>query len=288
MKRVQRSGTAIGASVFACLLAALAATAPAKAIAGCIARAALPSPSPSPSEAPLYPMGDDIFTIDRDATLFYYFQGNRDGTAKVKKEARYDRNLWNTCAQLQIRIPFITKYPTAPVLPYSPDANPYSGFGNLELRYLYAVPAKTFDHTIAVGVALPTEANGVESIDTQLKFFYITKWKWSGGALASTNEYDQTVIRPPGAGYTSYYEQELTVPYWSFIDSPAMKGLKLSASYTGRVLFNDGSTYKSALGLIMNGSINDVGLSLRDTWGIGANGVWKYKVEANATARLNF
>ncbi|MGB8909744.1 MAG: hypothetical protein WCC84_13460 [Candidatus Cybelea sp.] len=289
MKRAQRSGRAIATSAFACLLAVLA-VAPARAVAdGCISRAAAAaSPAPSPSEAPLYPMGDDIYTIDHDATLFYYFQGNRDGTAKVKKEARYDRNLWNTCAQLQIRIPFITKYPTAAVLPYSPDANPYSGLGNLELRYLYAVPAKTFDHTIAVGVALPTQANGVESIDTQLKFFYITKWKWSGGALASTNEYDQTVIRPPGAGYTSYYEQEITVPYWSFIDSPDMKGLKISASYTGRVLFNDGSIYKSAIGWIMNGSINDVGLSLRDTWGIGANGVWKYKVEANATARLNY
>ncbi|MFY9665432.1 MAG: hypothetical protein WAL67_10395 [Candidatus Cybelea sp.] len=277
------------ALTFVALLTALAAGSPEKAIAGCIARAAASaSPSPSPSEAPLYAMGDDIYTIDHDATLFYYFQGNRDGTAKVKKELRYDRNLWNTCAQLQIRFPFITKYPTAPVLPYSPNANPYSGFGNLELRYLYSVPEKTFDHTIAVGVALPTQANGVESIDTQLKLFYITKWKWNGGSLSSTNEYDQTVIRPPGASNTSYYEQEIALPYWSFVDSPAYKGLKFSASYTGRVFFNDGSIYKSAIGGIINGSMNDVALSLRDTWGIGANGLWKYKVEANATARLNF
>ena len=49
---------------------------------------------------PLYQMGDDIFTIDRDGTLFYYFQGNRDGSAKVKREIRYGRNLWNDCAQL--------------------------------------------------------------------------------------------------------------------------------------------------------------------------------------------
>jgi hypothetical protein len=221
-------------------------------------------------------------------TLFYYFQGNRDGTAKVKKEFRYDRNLWNTCAQVQIRFPFITKYPTGPVIPNSPNANPYSGFGNMELRYIYAVPEKTFDHTITVGLALPTNANGVESIDTQLKFFYITKWKWDGGAIASTNEYDQTIIRPPGQSNTSYYEQELALPYWSFVDSPALKGLKISASYSGRVLFNDGSLYKSALGFIVNGSINDLGLSLRDTWGLGGNGLWKYKVEANATARLNF
>lgn len=231
-------------------------------------------------------MADDIYTIDHDATLFYYFQGNRDGTAKVKKEARYDRNLWNTCAQLQIRLPFITKYPTAPVTPYSPNANPYSGFGNAELRYIYAVTAKTFDHSLVVGAAFPTQSNGVESIDTQLKFFYNVKWKWNGGAIASTNEYDQSVIRPPGASYTSLYEQELTLPYWSFVDSPNWKGLKLSATYTSRVYFNDGSIYKSAVGYMFNGSINDVGLSLRNTWGIGANGLWKYKVEANASARF--
>ena len=265
----------------------------ANAVAGCIARAAAsPAPAsgtsaaPSASEPPLYPMADDIYTIDHDATLFYYFQGSRDGTAKVKKEARYDRNLWNTCAQLQIRLPFITKYPVAPVTPYSPNANPYSGFGNAELRYLYSVTSKTFDHSLVVGAAFPTESNGVDSIDTQLKFFYNVKWKWNGGALASTNEYDQSVIRPPGSSYTSYYEQELTAPYWSFIDSPTMRGVKLSASYTGRVLFNDGSLYKSALGFIVNGSINDFALSLRDTWGIGGNGVWKYKLEANASARF--
>lgn len=268
----------------------LAAVSPAMAIAGCISRALAASAlaSPAPSEAPLYPMADDIYSIDHDTTFFYYFQGNRDGTAKVKKEFRYDRNLWNTCAQLQIRLPFIIKYPTAPVTPYSLNADPYSGFGNAELRYIYAVPTKTFDHTIVAGVALPTESNGVDSIDTRLKFLYLTKWKWNGGALASTNEYDQTVIRPPGAGYTSYYEQELTLPYWSFIDSPALSGVKFSATYTGRVLFNNGSIYKSAIGYIVNGSINDFALNLRDTWGIGTNGIWKYKVEANATARLNF
>jgi hypothetical protein len=256
--------------------------------AACIsATPSTPAPAPSPeAEKPLYPMADDIYTIDHDATLFYYFQGNRDGTAKVKKEVRYDRNLWNTCAQLQIRIPFITKYPTSPVIPYSPNANPYSGFGNLELRYLYAVTEKTFDHALVAGIALPTQSNGVESIDTQLKFFYNVKWKWNGGAIASTNEYDQTIIRPPGASETSLYEQELTLPYWSFVDDPNWRGLKLSATYTGKVYFNDGSIYKSAVGVMLNGSFNDVGLSFRDTWGIGANGLWKYKVEANASARF--
>lgn len=275
-------------------LLALAAFGPSRAIAACIPRtSASPSPgaSPEPTEAPLYPMNDEIYTLDRDVTLFYYFQGNRDGTAKVKKEFRYDRNLWDTCAQLQIRLPFITRYPTSPKPPYSPDANPYSGFGNAELRYLYSVVSKTFDHTITVGAAFPTQTNGVESIDTQLKFFYVTKWKWNGGAIASTNEYDQTIIRPPGSSYTSYYEQEVSLPYWSFVDSPDWKPLKLSATYTGRVLFDTGSIYKSAIGFVMNGSINGlrgvpVALSLRDTWGIGANGLWKYKVEANAAARF--
>ncbi len=100
-------------------------------------------------------MGDDFYTIDRDATVYYYFQGNRDGTAKVKKEIRYDRNLWNTCAQLQIRLPFITQYPTAPGSRTHRNANPYSGFGNAELRYSYSVPTKTFDHALEVGVGIP-------------------------------------------------------------------------------------------------------------------------------------
>jgi hypothetical protein len=288
LTRAWRAAWSIAGAGVVPVLIALFAVAPDRAIGACIARnaPATPAPAPEATEAPLYPTADDIYTIDHDATLFYYFQGNRDGTAKVKKEARYDRNLWNTCAQIQIRLPFITKYPTSPVLPYSPDANPYSGFGNAELRYIYAVTAKTFDHSLVAGIALPTQSNGVDSIDTQLKFFYNVKWKWDGGAIASTNEYDQTIIRPPGASYTSYYEQELTLPYWSFIDSPSLKGLKLSATYTGRVLFNDGSTYKSAIGYMVNGSIGNVAMFLRNTWGIGANGVWKYKVEANASARI--
>jgi hypothetical protein len=268
--------------------------APLRSLAACAARAtpapsssASPAPSPNPSEAPLYVTADDIYSVDRDVTLFYYFQGNRDGTGKVKKEFRYDRNLWNTCAQLQIRLPFITKYPIAPVTPYSPKADPYSGFGDAELRYIYAVPTKTFDHTLVVGAAFPTTANGVDNTDTELKFFYITKWKW-GGAIASTNEYDQTIIRPPGSSYTSYYEQEVTLPYYSFIDSSSLKSLKISATYTGRVLFSDGSIYKSAIGALLSGSSNDFAMFVRDTWGIGGNGVWKYKVEANASARFDF
>jgi hypothetical protein len=273
------------------LLLAISTLHPSRAAAACIVRNPTPSasasPSPEPSEPPLYSMGDEIYTIDHDMTLYYYFQGNRDGSAKVKREFRYDRNLWNTCAQLQIRLPVITRYPIKPST-YSPDASPFTGFGNAELRYSYNVVGKTFDHSIAVGSAFPTNSNGVESIDTQLKLFYITKWKWKGGSISYTNEYDQTVIRPPGADYTSYYEGLVNVPSVSFVDSPAWKGLKLSAIYNFRVLFNEGSLFKSAVGPILTGNINDVALSVIDTWGIGPNGLWKYKVEASAVARLNF
>jgi len=229
-------------------------------------------------------MADDIDTVDRDVALYYYFLGSRNGTGKVKKEVRYDRNLGRTCAQLQIRLPFITRYPTAPVTPYSPNANPYTGFGNAELRYIYAVPSKGLDRAIVVGVAFPTESNGVDNTDTQLKVFYLVKWKWNGGAAASSNEYVQSIIKPPGARETSYYQQDLTLPYWAFVD--ALKGLRLSATYTGRVLFNEGGLYKSAAGVMLNGNVNDFAISLRDTWGLGGNGIWKFKVEANAAARL--
>ncbi len=107
-------------------------------------RRALPRPTQSAKVAdvkseeeigqPLYQMGDDIYTIDRDGTLFYYFQGNRDGSAKVKKELRYGRNLWNDCAQLRIRIPFVTRYPIV--------GNTYSGLSNIELGYSYNVKSE--------------------------------------------------------------------------------------------------------------------------------------------------
>ncbi|HTA54152.1 MAG TPA: hypothetical protein VK755_05360 [Candidatus Acidoferrales bacterium] len=275
-------------------LAAFAVTSQ-SAVAACVARAkaastAPPSPSPSQSAAPaplprLYTMGDEFFTLDRDATAYYYFQGNRDGTAKAKKELRYDRNLWDTCAQLQIRLPFITRYPTEPNS-YSPNANPYSGFGNAELRYSYSVASKSFDHALEAGIAFPTATNGVESLETVLKFFYTTKWKWSGGSVAYTNEYDQTVIRPPGASYTSYYEGKVTLPNVSFVDSPAWRGLKFSAIYNFRVLFNDGGLVQDAVGGIVSGSAGDVGLLVVDSWGIGRYGLWKYKVEGSAVVGL--
>jgi hypothetical protein len=297
---------------FACLLGVFALT-PGEATAACNARARAASnapPSPAGSAPPssiasesapaspapysesatpppprLYTMGQEFYTLDRDATAYYYFQGNRDGSAKVKKELRYDRNLWDTCAQLQIRLPFITRYPNAPNS-FSPQANPYSGFGNAELRYSYSVASKNFDHALEFGIAAPTESNGVESIDTQLKFFYTTKWKWNGGSVAYTNELDQTVIRPPGAGQSSYYEGKLTLPNVSLVDSPALRGVKFSAIYNYRVLFNDGNLYQSAAGGIISGSAGEVGLLVIDSWGIGGYGLWKYKVEASAVVGL--
>jgi hypothetical protein len=288
---------------FAGLLAALSIV-PDKAIAACVAKtkaalnappssgtSAPPSPAPysaSATPAPhprLYTVGQEFFTLDRDATAYYSFQGNRDGTAKAKKELRYDRNLWDTCAQLQIRLPFITRYPTTSNS-FSPDANPYSGFGNAELRYSYSLASKTFDHALEAGIVFPTQTNGVESIDTQIKFFYTSKWKWSGGSVAYTNEFDQTVIRPPGAGDTSYYEGKLTLPNVSFVDSPAFRGVKFSAIYNFRVLFNDGDLYQSAVGGIISGSTGEVGLLIIDSWGIGRYGLWKYKFEASAVLGL--
>ena len=225
---------------------------------------------------PLYQMGNDIYTIDRDGTLYYYFQGNRDGSAKVKREIRYNRNLWNDCAQLKVRIPFVTRYPIV--------GNTYSGLSNIELGYSYGVKAKPFDHTLEFRVALPTAVNNVDSLDTQLKGFYTIKWKQPGWALSYTNEYDQTIIQPPGASYTSYYEGLLQLP--DYILVPEVPGLKLSAIYNYRVLFDSGGIWKGALGGTLFGSINDVALSVTDTWGVGEHGLWKYKFEAKAAARF--
>jgi hypothetical protein len=305
--------SAVAALTTAAVLAVFAAPKPASAADKCISAVA-PSPSASPSassyaspsesssapatattalaaptatptpEPPLYAVGQEIYTVDRDATYFYYFQANRDGSAKVKNEIRLDRNLWDTCAQLQIRLPFITRYPNAPSS-FSPEANPFFGFGNLELRYSYNVAAPKFDHTLELGIALPTEVNGVESQDTQLKAFYTTKWKFKGWSIAYLNEFDQTVIRPPGASYTSYYEGKLTLPTYSLPIFPK-RGLKVSAIYNYRWVFDSGGIYRSAAGALLTGTFNDVAFSVYDTWGVGANGLWKYKLEASLVGRF--
>lgn len=257
--------------------------------AGCIARAT-PAPSASPGaesqlaedaasyaaekEPPLYSVGTEIWSIDRDITYYQYFQGNNDGSGKVKRELRYDRNLWDTCAQLQLRLPIITKYPLA--------GNPYSGFGNAELRYSYSVPSPKFDHVLEVGLALPTNANGVDNTDTEIKLFYTPKWKWNGGSLAYSNEYDQTVIKPPGSTYTSYYEGKLTVPNCTFF----VKGVKIAAIYNYRVLFDSGAAFKAAAGGVLFGGFNDVALNFYDTWGLGSNGLWRFKAEGSVVVRL--
>ncbi len=295
----------------AVLLALIGAVAPANAASRCVARAASPTPAPSPAgpepanaaataaastsapyapthtpepEPPLYSIGDQIYTVDHDATAFYYFQGNRDGSGKAKYEVRYDRNLWDTCAQLQVRLPFITKWPTAPNAS-SPYARPYSGFGNAELRYSYNVVSSTFDHSLVGGFAFPTQQNGVDTTDTQLKLFYDVKWKWNGGSVAYSNEYDQSVIVPPGASETSYYEGKLTLPNYAFVN--VLRGLKISGIYNYRTFFDSTTpNFKSAAGGIINGNINDVALNLIGTWGLGVNGLWKYKIEASAVARF--
>ena len=129
---------------------------------------------------------------------------------------RYDRNLWDTCAQAQIRVPIITKIPVT--------GNPYSGLGNIELGYSYSVASKTFDHALQARIALPTEDNNVDSYDTQLKLFYDVKWKFSNGlSVAYSNEYDQSITQPPGASYTSYYEGKLTTPGYSFVERAGLE-----------------------------------------------------------------
>jgi hypothetical protein len=267
------------------LLGLFVALMPGYATAGCIPRTS-PTPASSPSpEPPLYSMADDIFTRDRDGTLYYFFRSNPDGSAVAKREIRYDRNLWDTCAQLQIRLPFITRYPITPN-PHSLEANPYSGFGDAELRYSYNVASETFDHSIEVGAIFPTASNGVARLDTELKLLYAAKWKWQGGTFAYISEYDQTVIRPPATDYTSYYEGKLSLPSYSFVDSPAWRGLKVSALYDYRVFFSNGGIYKSAVGGIISGSVNDIAVNVVDTWGVGTNVLWKYRVEASAAARF--
>jgi hypothetical protein len=287
--------TALSGTTFLVVLA----LSPARAIAACVSAAPSPVPAASPSaapdagtvvsegaapaptpfvEAPLYSIGDEIYSEDRDGTLYYYFQGNTDGTGKAKYDMRYDRNLWDTCAQAQIRVPIITKYPVA--------GSPYSGLGNIELGYSYNVASKTFDHSLQARIALPTENNNVDSYDTQLKFFYDVKWKFNGLSVAYSNEYDQSITRPPGASYTSYYEGKVTTPGYSFVDAPGWSGLKLSGIYNYRIVFNKGGIFQPAAGFIMFGNVNDVALNVIDTWGMGEHALWRYKVEATAVARF--
>jgi hypothetical protein len=259
---------------------------PIRAAARCSSLAtASPAPSPSPSaEPPLYDVDKDIFSVDRDAAGYYSFQSNPDGSAKAKRELRFDRNLRNDCAQLQIRLPYVTVYPAQDS--GSGKLSPFSGFGNAELRYSYRVDSPTFSHAISIGADFPTADDGVQSIDTELKFLYATKWKWNGGSVAYSNEYDQTVVQPPGARYTSYYQGTLTLPSYRFVDSPAWRGLKLSALYEYRVLFNDGGTVESVAGGILSGDVNDFAFNVIDTWGTGAHALWKYRVEATAATRI--
>ncbi|MBV8490242.1 MAG: hypothetical protein JO199_06915, partial [Candidatus Eremiobacteraeota bacterium] len=175
---------------------------------------------------------------------------------------------------LRIRIPVITRFPVT--------GNPYSGLGNMELGYSYNIVDPQYDHSWEVRIAAPTAANRVESLDTQFKAFYVGKWKWGWGAASYTNEYDQTFIQPPGSSYTSYYEGYASIPQAQIGNT----GLRVSGIYNYRILFDTGGIYKSAAGATVYGNINDVALSVFDTWGIGAHGLWRYKFEANATARF--
>jgi hypothetical protein len=238
-----------------------------------------PSPTPSPSESPFYSEPDDIFSRTSDGTAYYYFQGNRDGTAKVKQELRFGTTLWNDSAQFRIRLPYITKFPL--------QGNPYASIGDIEAGYNYNVTSKTFDHSLEFRIALPTAQNGVDNTDTELKAFYTIKWKLNGFNIGYTNEYDQSILTPPGSTYTSYYEGKLTLPDYAFKSLP---GLKFSAFYNYRVIFQGppGVQFKDALGGYLFGNLGDLALSVTDSWGLGNSptALWKYKFEANATYKL--
>lgn len=239
--------------------------------------AASAGPSPSPqAEGPLYPIAGEIYTIDRETTAYYYFQANKDGSANVKQELRYGRNLRNNNAQIKARFPILTKFPVS--------GAPFSGFGNFELGYSYSAKGPAFAHVLEIRGAFPTEGNHVESPDTQIKGFYNLKWTHPGWAINYSNEYDQTVIKPPGASWTSYYEGKLTLPDYAPIH--AHPRFKIAAIYNFRVLFDSGGIFKSAAGATLFGGFNDLALSIIDTWGIGEHGLWRYKFEANFSARF--
>jgi len=235
------------------------------------------TPGPPAPEGPIfYNMVDDIdnnYSVNRTATGYYYFQKNTNGSAKAKYELRYGRNLWNKNAIVRIRIPYWTQYPTT--------GNPYSGLGNIELGYSYNVAAKPFDHSVEFRVSFPTATNNVVSKDTQIKGFYTTKWKYTNWSVIYVNEYDQSIIVPPGASWTSYYEGKLDIP-----NVKILPGLTAAAIYNFRVLFDTNGTYKPAIGGTVFGNINDVAISLTDTWGYGPNALWKYKPEVNVTAKF--
>jgi hypothetical protein len=255
--------------------------------------AARPSPSPSPastgasvsseasaSDGPIfYNMVDDIdnyYDINRTATYYYQFRESTDGSGRAKRELRYGRNLWNNDAIVRIRIPFLTKYPVT--------GNPYSGLGNIELGYSYNVAAPDFDHSLEARISLPTAANKVSSNDTQLKGFYTTKWKFKGGSFVYVSEYDQSIFVPPGSSWTSYYEGKIEGPNTAF---QIARGIKFAGIYNFRVLMDTNGLYKQAAGGTIFGNLNDVALSITDTWGgSSVNSLWKYQFEFNATAKF--
>ncbi len=77
----------------------------------------------------------------------------------------------------------------------------------------------------------------------------------------------------------------MTLPNYAFVN--VLRGLKISGIYNYRVFFDSTEPdFKSAAGGIINGNINDVALNLIGTWGLGLNGLWKYKIEASAVARF--
>lgn len=239
---------------------------------GAIAVADQPA-APAPA---LFQEGNQIYTIDRDFTADLVYQGFSSGKTEMKYEFRAGRNLWNAHAQVRIRVPWYIEHPKT--------GRAYGGMGNISLGYSYVVPGPDFDHSLEARVALPTAVNGVKSNDTELKGLYALKWRLHPGAVSYINEFDQTIVRPPGANWTSYYDGKLAAGEFGLV-----RAFKGSAFYESRFVFSAGGVYRSAAGVNLFGKLGKaVAFSATGSWGVGTpgqTGLWKYKYEMNVTAR---
>ena len=222
-------------------------------------------------------LGGDFYSIDRQTGYSYYFEGQLNGTAQSKSTFLYGRNLWNKHAQLRIQIPVVTKY--------SPKKHTYAGLGNIQVSYLYIVDDPRYTHFIQATIVPPTASYGVSSLDTELQLYYGSKWRWRTGSISVVSEVAQTFIAPPGQKWTSFYDLKTAVP-----DIAIAKHVRTSIVYEGKVNFASNGVYESAAGVAVYGVISrNVGLTLSDSWGIGAIGqatMWRYKMLASASARL--
>jgi hypothetical protein len=229
--------------------------------------------SGAPSDPPLFEDGDDIVTAGSSVTAYDDFQTNPGGSAQAKRELRFGQDVGDAGGQLRLRVSELTRYPSG--------GPAFSGFGNVEIGYASVTQSAAFDRFTELRIALPTVTNGVASNDTQLKAAYGPRWKWAGGAASLVNEFDQTIVRPPGSTWTSYDDTKINLP-----DAGIAQAVRVSGFYEGRFVFSAGGIYRSAAGATIFGNVKNVALAVLASWGVGGNGLWRSKLEANATARF--